>query len=45
MYTIFIPVQTEEDIEELEMTDNFTLMPYFPRLQLDGGKAIWNGKG
>jgi hypothetical protein len=45
MYTTFIPVQTEEEIEELKMTDNFTLMPYFPRLQLDGGKAIWNGKG
>lgn len=45
MYTTLIPVQTQEQINALKATNNFTLMSYFPRLQLDGGKAKWMGKG
>lgn len=44
MYTTLIPVQTQEQIDALKATNNFTLMTYFPRLQLDGGNAKWMGK-
>ena len=44
MYTTLIPVQTQAQIEKLKATDTFMLMAYFPRLQLDGGKARWAGK-
>ena len=43
MYTTLIPVQTKEEIEALKETDIFTLMTYFPRLQLDGTPK-WMGK-
>ena len=41
IYTTLIPVQTPAEIEALKQTDNFTLLMYFPRLQLDGGKPRW----
>jgi hypothetical protein len=43
-YSTLVPVKTPEEIESLKQTDNFTLMTYFPRLQLDGGKPKWMGK-
>jgi hypothetical protein len=45
MYTTLIPVQTKAEIDALKETDIFMLMTYFPRLQIDGGKAKWMGKG
>jgi hypothetical protein len=40
-----IPVQTPEQLEALKQTDMFGLMRYYPRLHLDGGTPVWNGKG
>ncbi len=44
-YSTLIPVQTQEQLEALKQTDIFSLMRYYPRLHLDGGTPIWNGKG
>jgi hypothetical protein len=44
MYTTLVPVQTTAEIEALKHTNNFTLLMYFPRLQLDGDKPKWMGK-
>lgn len=44
MYTTLIPVQTQAEIEALKETDTFTLLTYFPRLQLDDGSPRWVGK-
>jgi hypothetical protein len=44
-YSTLIPVQTQEQLEALKQTDMFSLMRYYPRLHLDGGTPIWNGKG
>jgi hypothetical protein len=43
-YSTLVPVQTPEEIVALKQTDIVTLMTYFPRLHLDGGKPAWNGK-
>ena len=44
-YSTLIPVQTQEQLEALKQTDIFALMRYYPRLHLDGGTPVWNGKG
>ena len=43
-YVTLIPVQTPEEIAALKQTTILTLLSYFPRLQLDKGKAVWIGK-
>jgi hypothetical protein len=44
-YSTLIPVQTQDQLEALKQTDIFALMRYYPRLHLDGGTPVWNGKG
>jgi hypothetical protein len=44
-YTTLIPVQTEAEIEALKQESTPSLLRYSPRLQLDGGKIVWVGKG
>ena len=43
--TTLIPVQTEAEIEALKQESTPSLLRYSPRLQLDGGKIVWVGKG
>ena len=43
MYTTLIPVQTQSEIDALKATNFFTLLNFYPRLQLDGGPK-WVGK-
>jgi hypothetical protein len=44
-YTTLIPVQTEAEIEALKQESTPSFLRYSPRLQLDGGKIVWVGKG
>jgi hypothetical protein len=44
-YTTLIPVQTEAEIEALKQESTPGLLRYSPRMQLDGGKIVWVGKG
>ena len=44
IYVTLIPVQTPEEIAALKQTTTFTLMRYYPRLQLDKGNPVWIGK-
>jgi hypothetical protein len=44
IYATLIPVNMPE-VAALKQTTTFTLMLYYPRLHLDGGTPIWNGKG
>ena len=44
IYVTLIPVQTSEEIAALKQTTTFTLMRYYPRLQLDKGNPVWIGK-
>jgi hypothetical protein len=44
IYVTLIPVQTADEIAALKETTIFTLLNYYPRLQLDGRKPIWIGK-
>jgi hypothetical protein len=44
-YSTFVPVQTAEEITALKQTDTLSLLRFFPRLQWDGSKIGWIGKG
>ena len=44
IYVTLIPVQTPEEIAALRQTTVFTLMRYYPRLQLDNRNPVWIGK-
>ncbi len=41
IYTTFLPVAGEAEIEALKATDIYELMRYFPRLQWDAGTPVW----
>ncbi len=45
VYVTLIPVRTPEEITALKETDVFSLLRYYPRLQLDSSRnPIWAGK-
>ncbi|MDX8436036.1 MAG: hypothetical protein E5V17_01025 [Mesorhizobium sp.] len=44
MYSTLLPVQTQEEIDALNQTDESSILRYFPRLQWDDGPPWWNGK-
>jgi hypothetical protein len=44
VYVTLVPVQSAEEITTLKQTTIFTLMRYYPRLQLDNRKPVWIGK-
>jgi hypothetical protein len=44
IYVTLVPVQTSEEIAALKRTSVFTLMRYYPRLQLENSPPIWIGK-
>ena len=44
IYLTLVPVQTKEEIDALNQTDESSILRYFPRLQRDDGPPWWNGK-
>ncbi len=45
VYVTLIPVQTPEEISALKETDVFSLLRYYPRLQVDSSRnPVWAGK-